>query len=254
MKEKIVSLAAPFHNTDGSLLTPQNKASKILKSIFDTINVTLTTQSDGRVFRDLEYEGVNVQRREQTSDVGDRYRASLQLALEDPISYLLLIDFDRAIHWALNFEDELRAVVEDLKSSEGFTSMVRSERAFETHPQTQRETEKAVNTIASEIAGRRVDILSGAYGMDQETASLLVKEISKSDFGFFGELLAIPVKNKIKINTLEVEGLEWETPDQYKNQINKIGYTQWLNNFQSLEEWEKRLTLAFEAGSALHEG
>ena len=245
MKEKIVTLIAPHHDPAGNLLKLQNQGAKALKAIFDTVNVSLTQQSDGRVYRDLEYLGVHVEKREETGDVGERYRSSLKMGLKDKVDHLFLVDFDRALHWVLNFEDELRTVVETLKTSEGFTSLIRTERAFETHPLTQRETEKVANAIATEVVGRRVDISSGAFGLDREVAELVVKESTKNDFGFYGEIMAIPLRHGIKINTIEVEGLEWETPDQYKEEINKVGYTQWLNNFQSLEELEKKLTLSF---------
>lgn len=252
MKEKTVALVSPHHDPSGSLLKMQDQALKALKSIFDTVSVSLTSVSDGRIFRDLEYAGVHVTRREETGDIGDRYRSALRMGLEDKVDYLMLVDFDRSLHWVKYFEDELRTVVEGLKGSEGFTSFIRSERAFETHSLTQRETEVVINTIASEVVGKRVDIASGAFGMDRDTAQVLVKEISKKDFGFYGEIIAIPLRYGFQINTIDVEGLEWETPDAFKDQINTLGYTQWLNNFQSLQEWEKRLTLAFEVGQALH--
>jgi hypothetical protein len=138
-----------------------------------------------------------------------------------------------------------------LKTSEGFTVFNRSQRAFETHPLTQRETEVIGNSIASEMIGKSIDLFSGGCGMEKGVAQILAKEISEKDFGYHGEILAISLKHSFKINTIEVEGLEWETPDAYRGEINKVGYTQWLNNFQSLEEWEKRLTLAFEAGQAI---
>jgi hypothetical protein len=251
MKEKIVSLVSPHHDPDGRLLESQNQACRKLKAIFDTVNVSLTQESDGRVYRDLEYLGVHVQKREETGNVGERYLSALRMGLEDKVDYLFLIDFDRALHWVLGFGDELKTVIEDLKTSEGFTSYIRSQRAFETHPLTQRETERAANDLASQFMGKRVDLFSGAHGMGREVAEFINKESHKTDFGFYGEVLALPFNQGFKLNTVEVDGLEWETPDQYSEEINKIGYTQWLNNFQSLVEWEKRLTLAFEAGQAL---
>ena len=61
------------------------------------------------------------------------------------------------------------------------------------------------------------------------------------------------LKNNITINTIEVEGLEWETPDQYKDKIDKEGYSQWLSEFESLPEWEKRVKLIEKSTEVLTE-
>ena len=58
-------------------------------------------------------------------------------------------------------------------------------------------------------------------------------------------------KNKVQINTMEVEGLEWETPDQFKDKIEQEGYSAWLNNFESLPEWEKRVKLIEDSTDVL---
>lgn len=253
MKEKTIALVSPFHDPRGSLLTEATAVAPILKNIFDVVYVSLSDQTSRRYLDIFERNGMHFEFRVEDGDIGERYRACLRAGIAESVEQLLLMDFDRALHWARSFPDELEVVAEQIKVNEGFTSLVRSRRAFETHPQTQRETELVANEIASEVVGRQVDILSGAYGMDVEVAKVLVKEISKNDFGFYGEILAIPFREGFEINGIEVEGLEWETPDQYKEEIHKVGYSQWLNNFQSLEEWEKRLTLAFEAGKSVEE-
>ncbi len=249
--EKVTALAAPHHDPSGKLLKNQKEATTILKNIFDTVNVSVSHLTDKRVLDLFEDQGVHTTKRHEDGHVSARYTSALKLSLEDTSDHILLIDFDRALHWALHYEDELRTVVEDLRTSEGFTSYVRSSRAFETHPLTQRETELIINQIASTTVGQQIDVVSGAYGLDRTTAELIVEKAKRNDFGFYGEILAIPFLAGLRINRFEVEGLEWETPDAYEHEINTMGYIQWLHNFESLEEWEKRLTLAFEAGSAI---
>jgi hypothetical protein len=45
---------------------------------------------------------------------------------------------------------------------------------------------------------------------------------------------------------IEVGGLEWETPDKYQAEIEEIGYDDWLDQFQSHQEWAKRVELMEE--------
>lgn len=251
MKEKTIALSSPHHDPNGSLLKGLHSQISVLKSIFDTVAVSVSDLTDPRVLRDFDLFGIHYQVRKENGNVSDRYRQALKLGFDDGIDTTLLLDFDRALHWATAFPDEMRIVADQIRNNDGFTSLQRSQRAFETHPLVQRETEVVVNQIASEIVGKRVDVLSGGYGLDKESSNIVLKKATAADFGFYGQILAVNFYEGIRINTVEVEGLEWETPDQYKDQINIVGYSQWLSNFQSLSEWEKRLTISFEAGSAL---
>ena len=40
---------------------------------------------------------------------------------------------------------------------------------------------------------------------------------------------------------VEVEGLEWETPDRFRAEIAELGYDAWLDQFQSPAEWRRRV-------------
>jgi hypothetical protein len=251
MKEKTIALLSPHHDPSGRLIRGLRNEITLLKAIFDVVCVSVSDLTDSRVLKDFDLSGIHYRKIKQTGSVSARYQAALRLGLEDAITHFLLIDFDRALHWATTFPHELEAVADQLRSSEGLTLINRSPRAFETHPLTQRETEVVVNQIASDIVDQQVDVLSGAYGMAREVAELIEKKAHKEDFGFYGQVLALPYEKGIQIGSIEVEGLEWETPDQFRDKINTVGYLTWLKNFQSLKEWEKRLTLAFEAGSAL---
>jgi hypothetical protein len=42
---------------------------------------------------------------------------------------------------------------------------------------------------------------------------------------------------------IEVEGLEWETPDRFQEKIQEIGYEHWLEKFQNATEWKNRVKL-----------
>ena len=51
---------------------------------------------------------------------------------------------------------------------------------------------------------------------------------------FFGIML-------IQKNMLQLK-VEWEIRDTYQNEINQVGYEQWLNAFQTSDEWQKRVS------------
>lgn len=246
-----VALATPLHDPKGLILPILKQNGQKLKEIYAShVAVNVTPQTNKETVELLEEFGFNV-RVSKEGSIGQDYRNAVSLALSLNTSFIHLLDFDRALHWVDRFFTELKDVEKRMLEFSGYVSFVRSKKAFETHPVTQRSTETAVNAIASEVAGMGVDIMSGSLGMDRSLAELVIKESRRDDFGFYAEPLMIAKKHNLPINTLEVEGLEWETPDQYKEQIEEYGYSGWLSKFQSLSEWEKRVKLLDETTQVL---
>jgi hypothetical protein len=249
---KNISLATPLHDPNSLIIPILLKNGEKLMELYEGkigINVTQNTSKKTlNVFNDL---GIETNIIEASAGLGDDYRKAIKAALKYNTPVIQLLDFDRALHWIERFPEELSKVLEEIVSKKGFTSFVRSRRAFETHPITQRSTETAVNAIASEVAGMGVDIMSGSFAMERKLAEQILEESKRNDFGFYAEPLMIGKKNGFLIQTVEVDGLEWETPDQYKDQIEKYGYSGWLDRFESLNEWEKRVKLLDEASDEL---
>jgi hypothetical protein len=238
-----VALATPLHDSKGLILPILKQNGQKLKEIFGAnIAVSVTPQTNQEVIKLLNEFNFNVQVSREGS-IGEDYRNAVSLALSLNTSFIHLLDFDRALHWVDRYIDEFKDVDKQMLGFLGYVSFIRSKRAFATHPITQTSTETATNAIASKVAGVQVDIMSGSIGMERSFAELVLKESKREDFGFYAEPLMIAKKHNFPINTIEVEGLEWETPDQYKEQIEKYGYSAWLAKFQSLGEWEKRVKL-----------
>nr|MBI5455484.1 hypothetical protein [Candidatus Levybacteria bacterium] len=246
-----VALASPLHDPKGLIVPILKKNGGKLKEIYSSnIAINVTSQTSIETKKLLLELGFNIQISKDGS-IGKDYRNAIALALSLNTSFIHLLDFDRALHWADNFFDELKKVEEQMVNYLGYICFVRSKKAFESHPITQRSTETAVNAIASEVAGLGVDIMSGSLGIERKLAKFIVKESKREDFGFYAEPLIIAKKHNFPINIIEVDGLEWETPDQYKEQIEKYGYSGWLTKFQSLSEWEKRVKLLDETTQVL---
>jgi len=50
---------------------------------------------------------------------------------------------------------------------------------------------------------------------------------------------------------MEIDGLEWETPDRYKEEIKAKGHEKWLHEFQTPQEWERRIELLGEVTTSM---
>jgi hypothetical protein len=192
-----------------------------------------------------------VQERATGFALGDNIRSAFTKGLEGSSDYFYFIDFDRALHWTKRFPDELMKVIKLIQNTTGYVSMVRTRRAFETHPLIQRSTETTINAIASQVVKTTVDIMSGSFAVDRSTAELLVKKTTRDDFGIYAQMLEVARIAKKPISTIEVDGLEWETPDQFQKKIQQEGYEAWLQSFESLPEWQKRVQLIASSAEEL---
>lgn len=241
-----LSLASPFHDPQARLLSDIKKYREKLSTLYDrNVAVSVSAATSERIIRALLAADIRlvVQPERRGLRIGNNYLLAIRKSLSFQTQTIHLLDFDRALHWVDRFPGELEQVTRKIGENRGLTILVRSKRAFETHPNVQRATENTVNTIASEVAGKDVDIMSGSFGMDRETALLLLEKSRCNDYGFYAEVLIIALKAGIPITTIEVEGLEWETPDQFRKEIERVGYMEWLETFESLSEWNKRVQI-----------
>lgn len=249
-----VCLASPFHDPKGKFLDLIREYGEMLLQYYQGYAaVSISHQTSPSVISLLESQQFNVKIESKKADllIGNNYLNAIKMAINMKTRYVHLTDFDRALHWIKRFPRELRDVIEIFPSCPGYISFIRTERAFETHPQTQRSTENVINAVASEDAGVNLDIMSGSYGFEKSLAKKIIKEVRRKDYGIYAEFMRIALKHHYFISTIEVDGLEWETPDQFHDEIRRESYSAWLKNFQSLSEWQKRINLLKESTEVL---
>jgi len=78
---------------------------------------------------------------------------ALRAARDAAASSIHLCDWDRVLHWAEAFPDELRSIVGQIGRND-FLILGRTARAFATHPRVQRDTEGIVNHVGMLEIGR----------------------------------------------------------------------------------------------------
>lgn len=254
MKEIIqgVSLASCLHDPHGNLQDIIKKHAKaLLKAYNGKCFISVSEQTVTHTTKLLEEAGFHLSHYRYGHYVGKNYKKALEFSLEGNTSHIQFIDLDRALHWINRFPDELIATIENIPSYDGYLSFVRTRKAFDSHPLTQRTTETVINAIASEHANKDVDIMSGAFALERHLTKEIIKDIKRNDFGIYAEILDLALKHEGEIHTIEVDGLEWETPDQYTEKIKQEGYIAWLDEFMSLPEWKKRFTLMEHSAQVL---
>jgi len=154
---------------------------------------------------------------------------------------LFYCDFDRALHWIKSHPQELEALATTNQEND-FVLIGRTRRAFETHPETQTITEGIGNTLALKILGfhETRDVLGTTWILTPALVKKVTKRKSMNQYGFYADWPIQLWRNSTNPTYIEVEGLEWETPDRYQQEIAQAGYVSWKESYQNVREWRKR--------------
>ena len=240
-----IILSSTYHDPQFRLKSLLVTALPTIKELFSQVIIFLTPLTNSTASAFLTNEGFQVIISESMKQV-EIYKKSIKIAIdyvENPqIQRIFYIDFDRLIHWINSYPDELKNIVEN-NSDVHYLHIARTSRAFETHPSTQKETEKIINALSSKTLGFKetIDVISVCFLFTKELGERILEFNNPTKTGFYGIWPIIFWKFATKNRYIEVEGLEWETPDRFQPEISKVGYDEWLKKFQSPEEWKKRV-------------
>lgn len=142
--------------------------------------------------------------------------AVMRAALKTDAAFVHYADCDRIVRWIETRPDELRATVERLQTTDCLV-IGRTDAAWATHPLVQQQTERLSNLVCSRMMGDRLlDLSSGSKGFSRAAADFLMR--NSPDGGVMGtdsEWVILLHRAGFRLDTVEVEGLDWETADRY---------------------------------------
>jgi hypothetical protein len=201
-----------------------------------------TETTDPRSNQALAAAGWEVVRGVNAPDRGLWRMVALGLARTD--ERIHFCDLDRLLHWLIRYPDELLSLSASWNHAD-LTMLVRSPRAFASHPECQTLTEGIANAVISKRLGEPVvDAFSGSYVWSRRAADAILQSTGPRELGFYAEAVMAPFRAGCRIGSLVVEGLEWETPDQYPAEIAASGYATWLARLESPAQWRHRADMA----------
>lgn len=226
-----VALAATHHDPEQRLTEQIARLLPRLQTMYSHITVlqTPTTPRDPSL-RQTEHVVLDVL--EDVFPTGlphlGRYRrrvlaTTLRNVAQSQASHLHLCDFDRVLHWAEYYPDELRATLRTM-SGYDFTVLGRTERAFASHPRVQRDTETLINHVFALASGHAWDVTAGSRGISRRAAERLIAGSNDDTVGVDCSWpLFIQQQGVFTLHALETEGLEFETPDRFEAEIAAAG-------------------------------
>ena len=250
------ALVATLHDPQGASLSLLDEALGALET-YPLVAIAATPATDPRVTTRLRETGATVVPGGLT---GEGRRAALAAAGSKHPSYFSC-DFDRWLHWARFWPDELLALPSRVarlgrrhRTPLWYVCLGRTARAFGTHPAAQRLPEAATNRALSVAAGRPLDAVSGAAWLTPEAARIILVGSREPTAATDLEWPALILRHAPgKLRGLHLEGLEWETPDFHAEEIMAAGGLEtWTRaSFDTPAVWAARLQLASASASAL---
>jgi diadenosine tetraphosphatase ApaH/serine/threonine PP2A family protein phosphatase len=251
-------LAATFHDPAGRLAAQSTRMLPLLRAQYDALVVLATATTQPSSLDLLRQADVVVA--VQSADaplglpqIGRSRREAVALALDARAEWVHLCDWDRALHWAEYYPDELARVAHLLDYD--FVVHGRSQRAFLSHPQAQVETEAIINRVFALVSGLPWDVGAASRGLARHAADAILRHSDDDTVGTDASWpLLLRRLGGFRLGHLATEGLEYETADRFADEVAAAGGRDaWLAQIDADPcEWTLRTELALlEARAAL---
>lgn len=247
-----VALASTHHDPEGLLDEQASRMLPLLSALYGHMLVMLSPATLPATRRLLEDAGTKVVVNDpgqagSSSFLGRNRRQAALLALEEApeASHVHLCDFDRMLHWAQFYPDDLSAVLPFLCAYD-FTVLGRTPRAFTSHPRVQRDTEAIINHVFSLASGRAWDVTAASRGVSRR-ASRVIADCADDTIGNDCSWpLCVMRHTQLSLGYRETEGLEFETLDRFAGIAAAAGGPDaWLERLDAdPKQWAVRLELA----------
>jgi hypothetical protein len=251
-----VTLVATVHQPNDALGELTRATLPQLQVLYGALVFLCSKTTSAKMLALLRASGATVHHERQQpanlGGIGRVRRRALRLGLTTRCDHLHLCDFDRILHWAAHYPDELRQVVGEIATCD-LLIPGRTERAFATHPTYQVETERLANLVFSKVYGQERDITSGSRGLSRRAAELLLIHSHEKGTGVDAEWpLIVSRFPELRSGYILCEGLEFETPDRHQAEIAQAGgLERWLEAQSARPElWVHRLRVACEIAEA----
>lgn len=207
-----IALASPW-NPRGELARFERLHSAFAP-VYDQIVITLPPDVDAGVVNTLESMN-GVQPVVTKAWPEGRYLA-LKEVMNTGADHIHYADFDRLLRWVETCPDEWRRTVRAVQQSDCLV-IGRSERAWNTHPQAMRQTEAISNAVISNLVGMELDLSSGSKGFSRAAVAVLMANTQPNRaLGADSEWIIVLHRAGFVVDTLKVDGLDWETADRHQ--------------------------------------
>ncbi|MFQ3630414.1 hypothetical protein [Roseiflexus sp.] len=243
-----VTLTCVHHDPESRLRDQSERVAPELRRIFSTIVVRVTDATPDDALTPLVRSGAAIHRAPSCGHLrlGRARREALRLGIETGAHHVLFCDLDRVLHWAEYYAAELTSVA-GLIPAYDFLILGRTQRAFESHPRAQCDTEAIVNRVFARVSGQEWDVTAAARGVSRRAAATILDGCPDETIGTdVSWPLFLQRTGLYAIGAIATEGLEYETADRFPEDVAAAGgIDAWKARIDANpREWSMRLEIA----------
>ena len=176
-----------------------------------------------------------------------RYLA-LKKALETDAEYIHYADLDRLVRWVETQPAEWQRTITFIQHCDCVV-IGRTEKAWNSHPQAIRQTEKISNQVFSHLLDKSLDLSAGSKGFSRRAIEFIMANTQPGRaLGTDAEWIMLAHRGGFQIESLLVDGLDWESADRYQDRAASIQtQLQTAQNYDAqAQNWELRVQVALE--------
>ncbi len=216
-----------------------------LTELFDEIVIVATRDTNKDLIAQLRKAGIRVLLPKKQG-IFNGYYLSLASAYAAGADTILYADFDRIIHWIHTYPAELKKVI-GKAARHAYLVLGRTVRAHATHHEPLYLTEPTANQIISLAMEetKEQDYLAGAFSVSRRAVSKILKHGTCTFFELYAHWPLLLKRSGYAPTYMRCEGLEWETPDRFQDEVKKAGgVAAWRDAQSTPAEWKRRVTIA----------
>jgi len=255
-----IVLAATYHDPDGRLQEQSGRLLPILQKLFSGIAIQASSVTMPEALAPLAAAGVQVshdplEASSGLATVGRSRLSAVGMALAQQASTVLYVDWDRALHWAEIYPEELKSTLDRVVEYDCLV-VGRSERAFTSHPRFQTDTEAIINHLFAVVSGNQWDVTAATRGLSRRAAEAILAGCADQEVSVdVSWPLFLQHAGSYSLGYLATEGMEFETADRYSAEIAAAGgRDRWIAALErDPRHWAHRLHLAQIEVAALAE-
>jgi hypothetical protein len=176
-----------------------------------------------------------------------RYLA-LKKGLEANTSHIQYADLDRLVRWIETQPADWRRTVTYIQDHDCVV-IGRTEKAWDTHPEAIRQTEKIPNQLFSQLLGKDMDFSAGSKGFSRAVAAFIMSNSQPGHaLGTDAEWVVLAHRGGFRIKSILVDGLDWESADRYRDHAasRETQRQRAIAYDAQAENWEMRVQVAIE--------
>jgi hypothetical protein len=155
---------------------------------------------------------------------------------------------DRLLRWVETRPQEWQEAVRSVEKMD-YIVFGRTPKAYASHPRAMVETEVISNRLTSHLVGRTMDVSAGSKGFSRRAVDFILKNSAPiRAIGTDAEWTVLMQRGGFRMDYLEVDGLDWETADRYRDRAADATEQEIAARQYDADpsHWQQRVAIALE--------